>query len=109
MRIAEIYESVQGEGFLAGTQSVFVRTSGCNLRCWFCDSPFTSWQPEGDDYGVDEILSQVTVTNASHVVITGGEPMLHAELIPLTERLRGKGGTSRLKRRARCICRLLAT
>ena len=49
MRIAEIYKSVQGEGRLTGTPSVFVRTSGCNLRCHFCDTPHTSWFPEGDD------------------------------------------------------------
>ncbi|NCA11954.1 7-carboxy-7-deazaguanine synthase QueE, partial [bacterium] len=45
MRIAEIYASLQGEGLFAGTPSTFVRTSGCNLRCVWCDTPFTSWQP----------------------------------------------------------------
>ena len=49
MKIAEIYRSIQGEGILTGTESVFIRTSGCNLRCWFCDTPYASWQPEGDD------------------------------------------------------------
>jgi 7-carboxy-7-deazaguanine synthase len=49
MKIAEIYLSIQGEGLLTGVESIFVRTSGCNLRCWFCDTPFTSWAPEGDD------------------------------------------------------------
>jgi 7-carboxy-7-deazaguanine synthase len=83
MRIAEIYSSVQGEGLLAGTPSVFVRTSGCNLRCVYCDTPFASWQPEGDDLSLDEILAQVHQSQLSHVVITGGEPMLFAELVPL--------------------------
>ena len=91
MRIAEIYKSVQGEGFLTGTESVFVRASGCNLRCWFCDTPFTSWRPEGDDLEVDEILRQVTQLGCSHVVVTGGEPMLFAELIPLCSGLRDLG------------------
>src|SRR5688572_8796325 len=50
VRIAEIYSSLQGEGRLTGTPSVLVRTSGCNLRCWFCDTPFTSWRPEGEDH-----------------------------------------------------------
>ena len=59
MRIAEIYRSVQGEGLLTGVPSVFVRTSGCNLRCWFCDTPYTSWQPEGRDMSIDEIVAQV--------------------------------------------------
>jgi 7-carboxy-7-deazaguanine synthase len=88
MQIAEIYKSIQGEGLLTGAPSVFVRTSGCNLRCWFCDTPYTSWQPEGRDYSVDEILARVEEWDSPHVVITGGEPMLFAELIPLTDQLR---------------------
>jgi len=91
MRIAEIYRSVQGEGRLTGTESVFVRASGCNLRCWFCDTPYTSWNPEGADQSVDEILAQVEEWDTPHVVVTGGEPMLFAELIPLTRSLRQMG------------------
>ena len=91
MKVAEIYRSVQGEGLLTGTESVFVRTSGCNLRCWFCDTPFTSWSPEGEDLSVDEILEQVDAFACEHVVITGGEPMLHAELVPLARALRERG------------------
>jgi 7-carboxy-7-deazaguanine synthase len=91
MRIAEIYQSVQGEGLLTGTPSVFVRASGCNLRCGFCDTPFTSWEPEGDDWAVDEIVHAIGQYSAHHVVITGGEPMLFAEMIPLTEQLRHLG------------------
>jgi 7-carboxy-7-deazaguanine synthase len=88
MKIAEIYKSVQGEGLLTGTPSVFVRASGCNLRCWFCDTPFASWQPEGIDYAVDEIVAEVEEWDCQHVVLTGGEPMLFAEMIPLCEKLR---------------------
>ncbi|OHB81686.1 MAG: radical SAM protein [Planctomycetes bacterium RBG_16_64_10] len=91
MKIAEIYRSVQGEGLLAGTPSVFVRTSGCNLRCWFCDTPHASWAPEGDDLPVDQIVAQVQEWDCRHVVLTGGEPMLFAELIPLADRLRQTG------------------
>jgi 7-carboxy-7-deazaguanine synthase len=91
MRIAEIYRSVQGEGLLTGMPSVFVRTSGCNLRCWFCDTPYTSWRPEGRDMSVDEIVAQVEEWDTRHVVVTGGEPMLFAELIPLCARLRSIG------------------
>jgi 7-carboxy-7-deazaguanine synthase len=91
MRIAEIYRSVQGEGFLTGVPSVFVRASGCNLRCWFCDTPYTSWQPEGRDMAIDEIVAQVEEWETEHVVVTGGEPMLYAELIPLCGRLRATG------------------
>ena len=59
MRIAEIFRSIQGEGRLTGTESVFVRTSGCNLRCRYCDTPYASWTPEGEDLSVDEILARV--------------------------------------------------
>ena len=88
MKVAEIYRSTQGEGLLTGTPSVFVRTSGCNLRCWYCDTPFTSWRPEGSDMAVDEVVAQIEEWECRHVVITGGEPMLLAELIPLSEHLR---------------------
>lgn len=91
MRIAEIYRSVQGEGLLTGVPSVFVRTSGCNLRCWFCDTPYTSWQPEGGDMSIDEIVAQVEEWDCPNVVVTGGEPMLWAELIPLCQRLHAIG------------------
>jgi 7-carboxy-7-deazaguanine synthase len=91
MRIAEIYRSVQGEGLLTGVPSVFVRASGCNLRCWFCDTPYTSWRPEGRDMSIDEIVAQVEEWETEHVVVTGGEPMLFAELIPLCERLQATG------------------
>ncbi len=91
MRVAEIYLSIQGEGLLTGTQSVFVRTSGCNLRCWFCDTPFASWAPEGDDLAIEEIIQQVDDLDCRHVVLTGGEPMLHAELVPLAAALAGSG------------------
>lgn len=91
MRIAEIYLSIQGEGRLTGTASVFVRASGCNLRCWFCDTPYTSWLPEGEDLSVDEIVDRVCEHNCEHVVLTGGEPMLFAEMIPLCRQLKAAG------------------
>jgi 7-carboxy-7-deazaguanine synthase len=68
-----------------------VRASGCNLRCWFCDTPYTSWEPEGEDLSIEEIVRQVDWHDCAHVVITGGEPMLFAELIPLTRLLSGAG------------------
>ena len=84
MRIAEIYKSIQGEGRLTGTESVFVRASGCNLRCTFCDTPHTSWRPEGDDLSVKQILAEIGSYDCEHIVITGGEPMLFAEMIPVS-------------------------
>jgi 7-carboxy-7-deazaguanine synthase len=91
MRIAEIFRSIQGEGFLTGTDSAFVRSSGCNLRCWFCDTPYASWRPEGKDLSVEEIVTRVERLGPRHVVLTGGEPMLFAELIPLARELRRLG------------------
>jgi 7-carboxy-7-deazaguanine synthase len=88
MRVAEIYKSMQGEGLLTGTESIFVRASGCNLRCGYCDTPFASWNPEGEDLSVEEISAQVLDFDCGHVVLTGGEPMLFAELIPLAMALR---------------------
>jgi len=91
VRISEIFHSLQGEGLLTGVESAFVRTSGCNLRCWFCDTPYASWEPEGEDWGLAEILDEVDRIDCGHVVITGGEPMLYAELVPLTAGLRHQG------------------
>ena len=88
MKIAELFYSIQGEGALVGVPSVFVRTSGCNLRCRWCDTPYTSWQPEGTDWPIDRILDEVKAHPARHVVVTGGEPMIAPEIVPLTERLR---------------------
>jgi 7-carboxy-7-deazaguanine synthase len=92
LRIAEIFYSLQGEGSLVGVPSVFIRTSGCNLRCAWCDTPYTSWQPEGDDQDLDQILRAVRSFGAArHVVVTGGEPMIAPEIVPLTVRLRALG------------------
>ena len=88
MKIAELFYSIQGEGSLVGVPSVFVRTSGCNLRCSWCDTPYTSWQPEGEEFTVDQILSQVRAYRCHHVVVTGGEPMIAPEIIALTGGLR---------------------
>jgi 7-carboxy-7-deazaguanine synthase len=91
MKIAEIFYSVQGEGVLLGVPSVFIRASGCNLRCVWCDTPYTSWAPEGTALTVDEIIARVRTFPARHVVVTGGEPMLFEEIVPLTERLHSLG------------------
>jgi 7-carboxy-7-deazaguanine synthase len=91
MKIAEIFYSIQGEGMLVGMPSVFVRTSGCNLRCVWCDTPYTSWTPEGDERSLDEIIAEVARYPASRIVITGGEPMIAPEIVELTQRLRPAG------------------
>src|SRR5207245_4988362 len=76
MLISEIFYSIQGEGELTGVPSVFIRTSGCNLRCNWCDTKYASWNPEGADMPVDVILEKVSAYPANHVVLTGGEPMI---------------------------------
>jgi 7-carboxy-7-deazaguanine synthase len=88
MQIAEIFYSIQGEGRLIGTPSIFIRTSGCNLRCVWCDTPYTSWEPEGRERNLDEILAEVKRYPASHAVVTGGEPLLAPEIEELTRRLK---------------------
>jgi 7-carboxy-7-deazaguanine synthase len=91
MRVAEIFRSIQGEGLLTGTPSVFVRASGCNLRCSFCDTPYASWEPEGEDWTVEAVVARVVELEERHVVLTGGEPMLFGDLVPLGEALGGLG------------------
>ena len=91
MRIAEIFYSVQGEGALVGVPSVFVRTSGCNLRCAWCDTPYTSWKPEGAEFTVEEVEARVAEYGARHVVITGGEPMIAPGVGELSQRFRARG------------------
>lgn len=91
MRISEIFYSIQGEGRLAGTPSLFIRTSGCNLRCVWCDTPYTSWRPDGSSWPLAKVLHRVDQHPAKHVVITGGEPLLAPEIIDLTAALRQKG------------------
>jgi len=92
MRIAEIFYSVQGEGSLIGVPSVFVRTSGCNLRCVWCDTPYTSWNPEGEELTIDEIVTRAMAYPAArYVVLTGGEPMIAPAIVQLSQRFRERG------------------
>ena len=91
MKISEIFYSVQGEGLLVGTPSIFVRTSGCNLRCVWCDTPYTSWAPEGTEQTVEAILEEAQRYPARHAVVTGGEPMIAPQIAELTAGLRGLG------------------
>jgi 7-carboxy-7-deazaguanine synthase len=88
MRISEIFYSIQGEGRLSGAPSVFIRTSGCNLRCVWCDTPYTSWSPDGKEMGLDEILHAIESYPLDHVVLTGGEPLLSLEIEDLSVRLK---------------------
>lgn len=91
VHISEIFYSIQGEGRLLGVPSVFIRTSGCNLRCVWCDTPYTSWQPKGKQWSLTKILREIGKYPARHVVITGGEPLLVAEMGELTRQLEHRG------------------
>ncbi|MFH1717213.1 MAG: 7-carboxy-7-deazaguanine synthase QueE [Planctomycetota bacterium] len=82
---------MQGEGFLAGVPSVFVRLAGCPLRCRWCDTKY-AWAAEaGRQYGVAEIVQAVRQWPSRFVVITGGEPMINPELRQLSQELRAAG------------------
>src|SRR6266566_4395256 len=91
MKVAELFYSIQGEGKLAGLPSFFVRASGCNLRCTWCDTPYASWEPEGEEMTVPEMTARVAEVGARHVVLTGGEPMLMAEIVELCDALKARG------------------
>src|SRR5277367_2480338 len=91
MKLAELFYSIQGEGKLAGVPSVFVRASGCNLRCVWCDTPYASWNPEGEEVAVSEIVRRVNELPAKHVVVTGGEPMIMPDIAELCSALKESG------------------
>ncbi|MCU1329559.1 MAG: Radical domain protein, partial [Bryobacterales bacterium] len=75
-----------------GVPSIFVRTTGCNLRCSWCDTPYTSWNPVGEDMAVEAILARTAEYKpARHVVLTGGEPMIAPGIIELARRYREQG------------------
>ena len=93
MKISEIFYSVQGEGSMLGVPSIFVRTTGCNLRCSWCDTPYTSWNPVGEEMSLEAILTATAERwpVAKHVVITGGEPMIAPQVGELSRRYRELG------------------
>src|SRR3954447_12001937 len=91
MKIAELFYSIQGEGKLVGVPSIFVRASGCNLRCTWCDTPYASWKPEGEDLTVSEIMKRVDERAGhpcGHVVVAGGEPMIMPDILLLCHALK---------------------
>jgi 7-carboxy-7-deazaguanine synthase len=89
--VIEIFHSVQGEGKLAGTPSVFIRLAGCPLRCPWCDTQY-AWDPaKADRLSVDQIIDKIAQFPARHTVITGGEPLIHSSLATLSQTLMAKG------------------
>jgi 7-carboxy-7-deazaguanine synthase len=91
MQITEIYKSIQGESTFAGLPCVFVRTTGCNLRCVWCDTEYAFYG--GQKMSVDRIVEKVEALDCRLVEITGGEPLLQKEVPDLAHRLLEMGYT----------------
>ena len=91
MLINELFYSLQGEGFLAGLPSVFIRIAGCPLRCRWCDTKYAWSKEAGRQYSTDQIIQAVKKWPCSNVVITGGEPMVEPDLVQLAGGLKGAG------------------
>ena len=91
MIINEIFYSLQGEGFLAGVPSVFIRFAGCPLRCRWCDTKYAWEQDAGEDYTIDDIVKTIQQRSCKFIVITGGEPMINSDLLQLVKELKTAG------------------
>ncbi len=93
IRISEMFKTIQGEGTYTGRPVVFIRTSGCNLRCGWCDTPFASWNPEGDKMELFDVVDETLrmLGRSNEVVISGGEPMMVKEIGILVEMLKNAG------------------
>ena len=92
MKVFEIFPSIQGEGPYQGIPTAFIRLSGCNLRCRWCDTPKTQDGSTGEEMTVDEVFGHVKRLGLSHVCITGGEPLIQQdELLSLLKELHEGG------------------
>ncbi|MFN3264669.1 MAG: 7-carboxy-7-deazaguanine synthase QueE, partial [Aquificaceae bacterium] len=89
--INEIYPSIQGEGLLLGTPSLFIRIQGCNLRCPWCDQPSALAFKKESYVSLEELLHTVETYSHRHVVITGGEPFTEEALPLLIKELLKRG------------------
>jgi 7-carboxy-7-deazaguanine synthase len=91
LTINEIFHSIQGESTHAGRPCAFVRLSACDLRCSWCDTTYAFH--EGHKVSVEDVVAQVRAFECEHVEITGGEPLLQADVYPLMEQLLANGHT----------------
>lgn len=85
IKINEIFFSIQGESSFSGIPTVFVRTTGCNLRCTYCDSTYSYY--EGSQQTQEELLNTIKSFDTRYICITGGEPLLQSEVYPLMKTL----------------------
>jgi 7-carboxy-7-deazaguanine synthase len=85
MKINEIFYSIQGEGRWAGLPNIFIRTTGCNLRCSYCDTQYV--YTEGAEYSINEIIRKIKEYPCRHICITGGEPLLQNDIHDLIDTL----------------------
>lgn len=93
--INEIFYSIQGESTFTGLPCIFVRLTGCHLRCTYCDTEYAFY--EGKERTVSDILKQIASYGCNLVEVTGGEPLLQPNVIPLMEELIAKGNTVMLE------------
>lgn len=89
LQVFEIYLSIQGESTHVGRPCVFVRLAACDLRCSWCDTPYAF--TGGKKMSIDEVMTEVRALECRLVELTGGEPLLQKEAIPLMQRLRDEG------------------
>lgn len=89
IKINEIFHSVQGESSYAGNRTVFIRTTGCNLRCTYCDTKYSYF--EGTPWTIEKILQEIKSYDAEYICITGGEPLLQPEIHSLINILCDQG------------------
>lgn len=89
MKVNEIFTSIQGESSYAGLPCMFIRMTGCNLRCSYCDTTYAYY--EGTELSEDEIINEVRRAGINLVEITGGEPLLQREVFHLIKRLLDEG------------------
>lgn len=103
LKINEIFFSIQGESSTVGFPTVFVRTSGCHLRCKYCDTTYAYY--EGKKLAVDDIVGEVAKHGARHVCVTGGEPLLQPEVLVLLRALCDGGFSVSLETSGDLSCR----
>lgn len=87
MRVVEIFKSIEGEGVRAGFPAIFIRLEGCNLRCSYCDTKYSYEDASFEELSVEEVVQCVEKLDCYRVTLTGGEPLIHDDIMELVSRL----------------------